>query len=75
LNEAVLWGFKTGTVFYKAANWQVGLTITEVGLKPVIAVLDYLQFGQGIGYFLPIGFPLKNSAPESDGKQIAEQLW
>ena len=62
-------------VLFMAANQQVGLTIAEVGLEPVIAVLDYLQFGQGIGYFLPIGFPLKNSAPESDGKQIAEQLW
>jgi hypothetical protein len=62
-------------VLFMAANQQVGLTIAEVGLEPVIAVLDYLQFGQGFGYILPIGFPLKNSAPESDGKQIAEQLW
>ena len=61
-------------VLCKAANWQGGLTFSKVGLKPGIAVLDYLQFGQGLGYFLPIGFPLENSAPESDGKQIAEQL-
>jgi len=61
-------------VLFMAANQQVGLTITEVGLKAVIAVLDYLQLSHGFGYFLPIGFPLENSAPESDGKQIAEQL-